>query len=126
VADLPCLSPEQKEVAKKLGISEDAYARSLLASKFGDERMRQRAHVLGEVIQVLLEKFGSEYRVEAVVADMFNGRWVVRVGFPRGDFDLRVPRELADDVLDSGQPSEVTKLKALVRTGISGIGDASR
>ena len=124
--DLPELSAEQRDVARKLGISPEAYSRSLLAGQYGEERMQGRAFALGELVQSVLQKHGIEFRVTAVVADMFNGRWIVRVESSQGTLSLTIPRDLADDVLDSGQASEVAKMKVLIREGVSMSGDLSR
>jgi hypothetical protein len=124
--DLPELSSEQRDVARKLGISAEAYSRSLLAGQYGEKRMQGRAYALGELVQALLEKHGSRFRVAAVVADMFNGRWIVRVESSRGNLSLTIPRDLVDDVLDSGQASEVAKMKVIIRAGVSKAGDPSR
>jgi hypothetical protein len=88
--------------------------------------MQGRAFALGELVQSFLERHGSEFRVAAVVADMFNGRWTVRVESSRGTLSLTIPRDLADDVLDSGQASEVAKMKVLIRAGVSRSGNISR
>lgn len=110
-SDLPKLTAQQKTVAKKMGISEEDYQRGVLAGRFGEKRMLQRGKGLGTVVKDLLGSIGSEYRVEAVKAEMFNGRWLIRVAGPDRVFNVAVPRELADDVLDSGAAEEVERLK---------------
>jgi len=94
--------------------------------QYGEERMQGRAYALGELVQALLEKHGSRFRVAAVVADMFNGRWIVRIESSRGNLSLTIPRDLVDDVLDSGQASEVAKMKVIIRAGVSKAGEPSR
>jgi hypothetical protein len=116
IGELPQLSREEKEAARKLGISEEAYARSVKASEFGQERMRARARDFGECVAEILLELGSG-TVDAVKADPFRGRWLVRVKSP--DTTLVFPRELVDDLLDSRGRSYLEQVKRLVREQLS-------
>jgi hypothetical protein len=59
VSELPPLNTEQKSVAKKMGISEEDYARSAYAGKRNQDRLiektRRFAEILGERLQSLSE-----------------------------------------------------------------------
>ena len=52
--ELPELDELQREYASKFGISEEKYARSVLAVRFGVQRLRNRATKLGEEVQKIL------------------------------------------------------------------------
>lgn len=109
---LPKLSAEQRDTAKKFGISEEDYARSVLAGLYGDERMKSRARRLGQVVQRVVGMLGrGPYRVKAVVAEMFKDRWVVSLRGDDTQVNVAIPRELADDVLDSYTTDDVAELK---------------
>jgi len=117
-SELPKLNQEQKEVARKFKISQEEYARGVLAGLYGQERMRARAQKLGEEIERILPSLGQGYRVAAVVAEMFKGRWLIRVRTSERTVNVAVPRELGDDVLDSGVREEVERLKNCVAYGL--------
>jgi hypothetical protein len=118
-SELPKLSAEQKDIAKKFEISEDEYARSVLAGLYGDERMRSRARQLGQVIQRVVGTLGKgRYRVKAVVAEMFKGRWVVSLRGDDTQVNVAIPRELADEVVDWGFREKMEDLKQRVLYGI--------
>ena len=118
-SELPKLSAEQKEMARKFRISEEEYARSVLAGQYGDERMKSRARRLGEVIQRIAGTLGKDqYRVKAVVAEMFKSRWVVSLRGHRTQVNVAIPRELADDVLDSYTTDDITELKKKLLAGL--------
>ena len=117
-SELPKLNEQQKEVARKFGISDEEYARGLLAGLYGEERMRQRGQHLGEVVEEILGGLGEDYRLAAVTAQMFEGRWILRIQTPAKIVNVAVPRELADDVLDSGAIEEIDKLKAQVLSAV--------
>jgi len=111
-SDLPALTDQQRFVAKKMGLSEEEYRRGVLADRFGDSRMLSRGKKLGDVIQGLLDEMGSEYEVEAIQAEMVKMRWVARLANPDHEVVAEIPRDLADDVLDSGASRELARLKA--------------
>ena len=118
-SELPKLSAEQKDMAKQFEISEEEYARSVLAGLYGDERMKSRARRLGQVIQRMVGTLGKgPYRVRAVVAEMFKGRWVVSLRGNDTQVNVAIPRELADDVLDSYTTDGITELKRELVAGL--------
>ena len=118
-SELPKLSAEQKDMAKKFKISEEEYARSVLAGLYGDERMKSRARRLGQLVQRVVGTLGKgPYRVKAVVAEMFKGRWVVSLRGDDTQVNVAIPRELADDVLDSYTTDDITELKRRLIAGL--------
>lgn len=111
-SELPKLSAEQKDTARKFGISEEECARSVLAGLYGDDRMKSRARRLGQVIQRIVGTLGKgRYRVKAVVAEMFKGRWVVSLQGEDTQVNVAIPRELGDDVVDWGFREKKEELK---------------
>jgi hypothetical protein len=111
-SELPKLSAEQKDLAKKFEIPEEEYARSVLAGMYGDDRMKSRARRLGQVVQRMVGTLGKgQYRVKAVIAEMFKGRWVVSLRGDDTQVNVAIPRELADDVVDSFTTDDIAELK---------------
>ena len=111
VSELPHLSDEQKEVARKFGVSEEEYARNVLAGSYGQQRMRERAQRLGEAVQGVLQPLGRSYRVIAVRRDMDRLGWIVRIETQASDVDVFVSQELADDLMDSGSNEDRERLR---------------
>src|SRR5882757_1670766 len=54
VSELRQLTTEEKEVARKLGITEESLARSAKADEFGKERMRRKAQEFGQRVNRIL------------------------------------------------------------------------
>jgi hypothetical protein len=117
-SELPPLSEQQREVARKFGVSDEEYARGVLAGLYGEERIRSRGEQLGELVETILQGLGPTYRLAAIKAEMFNGRWICRIMTPEKIANVAVPRELADDVLDSGVREEIDRLKNCLLTGL--------
>ncbi len=120
-SELPSLSEEEKGTARKLGISEDALARSVLAGQYGQERMQARAQKFGEHVAEILEEMGSG-TVDAVKSDPFRERWLVRLRTPES-LVITVPRDLVEDLLDSGERPYLEQLKHLVKEQLAAAGE---
>ncbi len=117
-SELPQLTGEQQTVARKMGVSEEDYARGVLAGRLGESRMRRRGEGLGHAVEELLTGLGPDYRLDAVKADMFNERWLIRIVTRDRVFNIPVPRDLADDLLDSGASKEIERLKNCLLVGL--------
>ncbi|SRR5712692_5114322 len=112
------LSEEQKEVARKMGVSDEDYARGVVALKLGEEAQRERGRLLGERIQKILEGLGPEYKLAAIIRQGTQLRWLARIEAVGKVFAVAVPIDLADDVVDSGSDQDTNRLKNLVFFGI--------
>ena len=118
VSQLPPLSREQKEVARKFGLSEERYARSYLSLLYGQERMQNRGNDLGRTLEGILSQVDPGYRLLAVVADTERDRWVATIEAGTEVVEVPIPRELVDDLLDSGLAQYRHQLKALMLSGV--------
>jgi hypothetical protein len=123
-SELRKLSPDEKEVARKLGITEEALVRSEKASEFGRERMHKRAQEFGEYINQILGEFGLG-SVDGLKADIFQGRWLIRVTKNAESVVIDFPDELVNDLLDSPK-FHIEQVKRLVRDQMSAAGRAGK
>jgi hypothetical protein len=121
-SELPELNEAQREVARKFGIGEEEYARSVLAGQYGVRRMAARSRKLGEEVEGVLRELSPKYRVVMVVAEMFRGRWIVRLKSPDKEVGMAIPRELGDDLIDSHLREAAEQLRAKVLYSL-GLGD---
>jgi hypothetical protein len=120
-SELPQLNDEEKETARKLGINEDALARTVLAGQYGQERMHARAQKFGDCVGEILEEMGSG-TVDAVIFDPFRGRWLVRLRTPES-LVITVPGDLVEDLLDSGKRPYLEQLKHLIKEQLAAAGE---
>ncbi len=118
VSELPKLSDEQKETAKRFQVAEEEYARGVLAGDLASQRHSQRGQVLGETVEKLLSGLGSGYRVDAILRHGVEFRWMLRIETPGGFRNVDIPLDLADDVIDSGATNVIEQLKSRVLQGI--------
>lgn len=121
-SELPELNAAQKEVARKFGISEERYARGFLAGLYGQDGLRARGTELGRAVEAILARLGTDYQLRAVKAEMAKGRWVVRIQAPPQIVNVAVPRELADDIIDSDTIQDRERLRVLLVSSFDLIG----
>jgi len=112
------LTEEQKEVAKRFGISIEDYARGLLAHRYGRERRESEGKALGQHVVELLRGLGESYALRAVMWEGDRLRWMLRIETPDRRVGVGVPFDLADDVIDWQVVSEVERLRKLLLDGV--------
>ncbi len=117
-SELPELNAEQKEIVRKFGITEEEYARGLLAGLYGQERMQKRGRQLGRAVEAILGDLGVGYQLKAVIAEMTKGRWVARIQTPEKIVNVAIARELADDIVDSNTVQDQEKLRVLLLSSL--------
>jgi len=112
--ELPKLNEEQKEVARKMAISEEEYARGVLVGQYGEHRQRQRGEFLGSRIEEILEGLGEPYALEALIREGVRERWVARINTPQGPKNVAIGLDLADDIIDSATVQDLERLRVLI------------
>ena len=116
---LPPLSTEELETAKRYGGSGEEYRRSKLASVYAHQRLEPRGRVIGERAQEILSRWASDCRLEAVSWQGSKMRWVLRIREAASKTaNVSIPAELADDIVDSGADQDIGRLKNLVLFGV--------
>ena len=116
------LSSEQKATAKRRGISEEDYQRSLLLQKLSEERFEKLGLLLGKAAQRVLEGLdapGASYKLRAVVIEAHKDRWKLQIKTPAIPVEVTVPLELRDRILVNGdmEDQEAFKNELLQRLG---------
>jgi hypothetical protein len=112
--ELPKLNEEQKEVAGRMGMPEEEYARGVLVGQYGEQREKERGKRLGKKIEEIMGGLGAPYRLEALIREGVKGRWVARIETPSAPKNVAVGVELADDLIDSGTVQDEERLRVLI------------
>jgi hypothetical protein len=112
--ELPKLSEEQREVARKMGMSAEEYARGVLVGQYGERRERERGERLGDKIATIISGLGEPYRLEAVIREGVKARWVARITTDGAPKNIAIGLELADDLIESGTVQDEERLRLLV------------
>ncbi len=125
-SELPELTDDQKAVARGFKISEEEYARGVLAGIYGRQRQRDRGRRLGEEIQKILDDLGGGDQVVRVAYQMDRLRWLVSIKVSERVLNVAIPRELADDVLDSALREQTEELRARVTRALGHVGTGAK
>jgi hypothetical protein len=112
------LTAEEKDAACKSGITDEQYLRSKLDLAEKGQRLRARATQLGELVERTLQSLGDAYRLVGIGRNIDTLNWTLQVSTPTGFRNVVLPRELVDDVLDSGAARDRDGLKNLVYFGV--------
>ena len=112
--ELPKLSDEQKEIARKMGMSLEEYARGVLVFQYGEQRQKDRGESLGKKVEAVLGGLGQPYRLEALLREGVKGRWVARIETPTAPKNVAIAMDLADDLIDSDTVQDEERLRALI------------
>ncbi len=113
--DLPRLSPEEQEVAEKLGLSAEAYARSRYASDLTLPELRERTQRVADLIVHWLAGRDIAAEVESVSLRTFEGKFKARVNRDRSTTVIDIDEDLVDDLLGRGLPSAEHRVERLFR-----------
>ena len=108
--DLPELSPEQREVAKKLGIAEQDYARSALAGQRNREALLHKTERFARLLEERLRALGLQGNVNRVMLRTFEHRFDVEIDAGGRSLPLRIEETLVDDYFDSGSADAEERL----------------
>ena len=116
--ELPNLTDEQKEVSRKLGISEEDYARNLLAMQYGEERLRNRVEMLRAKLTDLMKKLAENVNVVSLTLDVWKDEYTVSLKKNNRGIRCTFSRELGNDILDSMEQSSLIELKKRLKNAI--------
>ena len=115
---LPPLSPEQLEVARKMGISESDYARSAFAGQRTMERMLGKTERFARYLADRCREIAPEARVESVTLNTWDGRFDAVITLARRSLPVRIAEELVDDYFDSASPEMKRRLDQVLSLAI--------
>ncbi len=116
--ELPNLTDEEKEVSRKLGISEEDYARNRLAMQYGQERLRNRVEILRAKLTDLVKELNENVNVVLLSFDVWQGEYTVSLKKNHREIRCKFSRELGNDILDSSDQSSLAVLKKRLKNAI--------
>ena len=113
---LPALSKEQREVARKLGISEADYARSAFASERSRESLLAKTERLARLIEKMLKDTPAV--VESVTLRTFDEKFDVSLRVGQKVMPIRITEGLVDDLFENGSGEAETRLARILNSAI--------
>ena len=111
---LPPLSPEQREVAKKLQIPEEDYARSALAGQKTMEKLVAKTERFAGYLQQDLRKRVPRANIERVSLNTWDGKFEITVEIDGSRTPLGIAEEVVDDLFESGASDAQRRLERIL------------
>jgi hypothetical protein len=119
--ELPALSSEQREVARKLGISEEDYARSALAGQRTQEILLQKTERLARFLEKRIEASRLPAKINRIVLVAVEQKFTVELEVNRRPLFLRIDEAVVDDFFDSGSQGAEESLGRILDRALLGV-----
>ncbi len=119
---LPSLTPEQRQVAQKLRIPEEDYARSVLGGQRTTESLLGKTERLARFLQDTLRVKAPEASLERVALNTWEEKFDVEIEINRTSLALRIEENLINDFMEGGSAAAEESLRQMMdvalRTGL--------
>ena len=99
---LPPLSEAQKEVAKKMGISEEDYARSAFAGKLNQDRLFEKTRRFAEILEGKIRAKIEGVRIERIRLVAIEHEYRIDLSTKEKKALFRVSEDMVDDFIEGG------------------------
>jgi hypothetical protein len=115
---LPPLTNEQKEVARKLGVSEEDYSRSALAGERTQDALLAKTEMFARLLDRKIHDLGLNAKVENVVLRIIEDRFDVVFDVNGKKLPVRIQESIIDELLEAGSAEADEKLKRILDSTI--------
>jgi hypothetical protein len=99
---LPALNDEQKAVAKKFGMSEEAYARSAYAGQLNQRRLIEKSKRLAQLLKEPLAAISGSARIDRIRLVTIEHEYRIDISVNDVKIHFRLPEEMVDDFVEGG------------------------
>ncbi len=117
---LPPLTSDQKSVAKKLGISEEDYARSAYAGKRNQDRLIDKTRRFAEILEERLQSISEGARIDRIRLVTIEHEYRIEIRLNNGKLFFRVPEEMVDDFIEGGSAEIGRQIMNRLETVVTG------
>ena len=117
---LPPLTGDQKSVAKKLGISEEDYARSAYAGKRNQDRLIDKARRFAEILEERLQSISEGARIDRIRLVTIEHEYRIEITLNNRKLFFRVPEEMVDDFIEGGSAEIGRQIMNRLETVVTG------
>jgi hypothetical protein len=112
--ELPPLSDAQRATAKRLGVSEESYARMIFGQELTAKSSLVRTEMLARLLSKKLCDLGSKATIEKVVWRTLDDKFDVAVKLNGDIIPLRIDEGLVDSLFDSGSADAEQRLARIL------------
>jgi hypothetical protein len=122
---LPQLTSEQREVARKLGFPEVEYARNTLAGERSQDRLLAKTERLGNLLSRSLAErasaLGVDTRVSRITLRTIQDRFDVEVQVNGRVLPLRIEESMVDEYFEAGSSEAEQRLTRVLDRALASV-----
>ncbi len=108
--ELPALTSGQKEVARKMSIGEEDYARTTLVHQKSGEALLAKARRFAAFLEGKLSALDPAIRIATVTLNTWDERFEIELTVADAVIPLRVAEDLVDDLFERGSADAENRL----------------
>ena len=117
--ELPPLSDPQRAAAKNMGVSEEAYARSLVAGERTWDLLLDKTRRLADFLQQRVTQLAKEAKLETVTLRTFEERFDVEIRLIDQVLPVRIRESVVDDLFEAGSEQAERSLNRVLELALS-------
>src|SRR5438270_3406743 len=115
---LPALTEQQREVARKMGVPEEDYARSALAGERTQNALLAKTEMFARLLEKKIRDLGLKATVQNVVLRTLEHAFEVSMNTNGAYLPLRIKEEVVDDLFEAGSGEAEEKLSRILNTTV--------
>jgi hypothetical protein len=119
-SDLPPLTDEQKAVARKMGISEESYARSTYAGRRSQDRLVEKTKRFARMLEKKLVDISGGAGIERVRLITIDHEFRIDISTNGRTVPFRVSEEMVDDLFEGGPGAIEEQIANRLQTVLAG------
>ncbi|MGH9424743.1 MAG: hypothetical protein ACRD2L_00315, partial [Terriglobia bacterium] len=117
-ADVPPLTPEQREVARKLQIAEEDYARSAMADQRAMEKLLGKAERFARLLGQMLERTAPAATIESVALNTWEDQFEILIQINGHVFPVNISEDIVDDLFERGSEEAEQRLARILEVAL--------
>ena len=114
------LTDEQKSVAKKMGISEEDYARSAYAGRRNQDRLIDKTRRFAEILEERLQSISEGARIDRIRLVTIEHEYRIEIRLSNRKLFFRVSEEMVDDFIEGGSAEIGRQIMNRLETVVTG------
>ena len=111
---LPALTAEQQQVAEKMGIKQEEYARSALAGRRTGEKLLQKTERFARWLQSSLRDKAVGAEIGTLVLNTWDGKYEVAIRGEGSPVFFKVDEDLVDSLFEGGSREARERLDRII------------
>jgi hypothetical protein len=115
---LPALTDQQRQVARKMGVPEEEYARSALAGERTQTALLAKTETFARLLEKKIRELGFKASIHNIVLRTLEHTFEVMLDTNGNRLPLRVKEDVIDDLFEAGSSEAEEKLSRILNATV--------